>query len=403
MLNSQSVAFWIYPTSAAAEQIILSADESTKHGPYLSVVPSGGNLRVKGVAYYGDGRGDVSITSNASMTLNAWHLIVWGYDQAEASDFTTTSLTGRVMYVQVDSGARDKVGLAYFPIIGPYNDLLLGQRRGTAAGYTLPFSGRVDELTFAGRTWDSLDVIEFYATGTGKPYPFTTTAYLSLNDGLVAYWKMDEAVSSGTRYDSINQNNAADPTTVAYAGGKIGLAAYDDAITDRLSVASSSQIEYSGDFAVGGWAYVTSWADSSGVVLMGKTNVSTSKAEWEIRALGSGNAGLLVANSAGWYSTYCLASQTRPSLDAWHFWIAEYTASTKTCTIRVDNGTVYSGTGATNPAVQSDIGISFGTDFSGTSNGVIGYFDEWFMYKRVLTPQEETDLYNVSVGRTYPF
>ena len=239
LINSSTVAMWMYPTSSAGEQIILSADEATKHGPYLSLVPSGGNVKVKGVAFYGDGRGDVSVTSTPTMTINAWHLVVWGYDQAEASDFLTTSQTGRVMYVQVDNGARDKVGLAYFPIVGPFIDLVLGQRKGSGVSYTLPYSGRVDQLTFAGRTWDSVDATEFYNVGSGKAYPFVPSSYDSLNAGLVAYWKFDEAVSSGTRYDSVNQNNATDiSSNQGYTTGKIGNAA------DSTVVNSHSEGDY---------------------------------------------------------------------------------------------------------------------------------------------------------------
>ncbi len=390
LINSSTVAMWIYPTSSAGEQIILSADEATKHGPYLSLVPSGGNVKVKGVAFYGDGRGDVSVTSTPTMTINAWHLVVWGYDQAEASDFLTTSQTGRVMYVQVDNGARDKVGLAYFPIVGPFIDLVLGQRKGSGVSYTLPYSGRVDQLTFAGRTWDSVDATEFYNVGSGKAYPFVPSSYDSLNAGLVAYWKFDEAVSSGTRYDSVNQNNATDiSSNQGYTTGKIGNAADSTVVNSTLKVTTNSTIEYNGDFTVGGWIYTPDVVSQQNIAA--KSTAYGGSYEWGIWIQG----GSVVTFNAGNCTT---PNSAAISANTWYFIVADYTASTKACRIRLNNGTVYSSTGTTLPSVNSG-----SMNFGEVSGGATGRRDEWFLYKRVLTSQQMTDLYNSGTGRTYPF
>ena len=401
LISSSTVAMWIYPTSAASEQIILSADEATKHGPYLSLVPSAGNVKVKATAHYGDGRGDVSVTSTASMTLNAWHLVVWGYDSAVATDFATTSDTGRVMYVQADSGARDSVGLAYFPIIGPFNDLVLGQRKGSGSPYTQPYSGRVDQLVFASRTWDSVDTTEFYNVGSGKAYPFDVSAFDSLNHGLVAFWSMDE-VSNGTRYDSVNQNNATDPTAQVAQSTSIAKflgSAYRTTNGSRLSVVSNSNIEYSGDFSVGGWIYWPSVVtDASGFPIMGKINETSSFSEWMISGNGAGS----IKFATDYYGSGCTATRTTPSVGAWHFIVATYTASTKACTFSIDAGTRGTATGTTHPSVQSAVNLTFGGDHNG-SNGQDAYYDSWFLYKRALTTQNETDLYNSGTGRTYPF
>ncbi len=93
----------------------------------------------------------------------------------------------------------------------------------------------------------------------------------------------------------------------------------------------------------------------------------------------------------------CLTTET-PAISAntWYFIVADYTASTKTCRIRLNNGTVYSGTGTTNPSVLT-APLTFSYPYS------VGYYDEWFLYKRVLTAQQITDLYNSGAGRTYPF
>ncbi len=395
--NTFTVAMWVYPTSSSTEQIILSSDEATAHGPYLSLVPSSGALKFKAVAYYGDAGGDVSVTSTSTMTLNAWHLVVWG---------VTPYFTGQQsMFVQVDNGARYSVALTYW-LTGNGNDLIVGQRKGASAGtgYTLPYSGRIDQLTFSSTYWETDTASLFYNAGSGAAYPFTPSSYASLNAGLIGYWSFDEVYGTGgTRNDSVNQNNAADPTTQVPSSttAKFGNSASRTVNGSRLSVTSNSQLEYNGDFSVGGWAYITSWSGATGNPLVAKADGATFLAEWYIIAVGASQIEMNV-NPYGGGAAVCHAVLTAPTTGAWHFFVADYTASTKTCTLQIDNGTVGSGTTITNPSVQSSVPISFGGDANG-SNGHSAYFDEWFLYKRLLTTQQKTDLYNSGNGRTYPF
>jgi hypothetical protein len=387
-----SVAAWIYPTSASTEQVLISSDEPAAHGHYVSLVPSSGQVKLRAVAYYGDGQGDVSVTSTSSMTLNSWHMIVWGF---------LPGSSGQAMYVQVDNGARTTVNLTYW-LAPNANDLILGQRKGSGAAYTLPYSGRIDQLAFSSRYWDVTDASEFYNAGSGKAYPFVPSSYSSLNDGLVAYWGMDETLATGgQRADAINQNNATDPTTQVPSSttAKFGNSAYRTVNGSRLSVTSNSTIEYSGDFTVGGWVYFTSLNDAAGFPIVAKANETTSIGEWYVAGAGAGS---IQFNTAIWSGGSCSATRPTPSTGAWHFLVASYTASTKTCTLSIDNGAVGSSTGTTHPSPQSAVPLSFGGDANG-SNGQTAYFDEWFVYKRVLTSTDITNLYNGGVGRTYPF
>ena len=376
---SFTVAAWVFPTSASTEQIVVSMDEATKHGPFLALVPSSGNVKLKGVAYYGDGQGDVSVTSASSMTLNTWHLVVWGI---------AVNTSGQVTYVEVDNGNRDTVSITYW-LASSSNDLILGQRKGSGAAYTMPYSGRVDQLAFAGRYWDTTETAEFYNAGSGKAYPFVPSSFNSLNDGLVAYWKFDEAVTSGTRYDSVNQNNATDTGgAYGYGTGVIGNAAYSDysPAYEDLQVATNSTIEYSGDFTVGGWFKTSDVVSQQAIAEKG---LYGSSFEWVVMLHNPTNTSFQVGNCT-------TAASGAISANTWYFLVADYTASTKTCRVRLNNGTVYSGTGTTLPVVTS-YAMSFTTGYSS------GYRDEWFLYKRVLTSQQMTDLYNSGTGRTYPF
>jgi hypothetical protein len=299
------------------------------------------------------------------------------------------------MYVQIDNSARDKVGLAYFPIVGPFNDLILGQRKGVEAGYTLPYSGRVDQLTFSGRTWDSVDTTEFYASGGGKAYPFVPSTFGSLNDGLVAYWKMDEPVSGGSRYDSVNQNNLTDSNgSLGYTAGKVGNALSDDnsPANEILSISANSNVNYSGDFTVGGWWYSGDTTTQQTLAIKGQYGGGNPQ-EWNI---GIGYSA--PTTKLGFGVGDCVANTgTTLSTNTWYFIVADYAASTKTCRIRFNNGTVSSSTGTVVPTVTTTYGLTIAGAYS------TGLYDEWFLYKRVLTAQQMTDLYNSGNGRTYPF
>jgi len=361
-------------------------------------------VKIKGVAHYGDGRGDVSVTSTATMTLNAWHLVIWGYDQAEAADFTTTNLTGRVMFVQVDNGARDKVALAYFPIVGPFNDLILGQRKGGGSGYTLPFSGRVDQLTFAGRNWDTVVATEFYNAGSGKAYPFVASSFDSLNDGLFAYWNMDEAVASGPRADLVGQADLSDYTTgIGYTAGKVGNGAVTNAAQEVLQSFESSLSVGSDSFSVGGWVKPT----GAGSAAYFASKISGSYGEWSFYWNGSNTLRFWVADSTGVVSgppaaSCSVSGTTTISNGTWYFLVGRFDASTKTCTVYVNNVQVGASDTSTTFAATQSAAVVVG----GATNGstlILGTYDEWFFYKRLLTTVDMTNLYNSGNGRTYPF
>lgn len=382
-----TVAMWVYPTSAATTQILLSKDEATIHGSYLALVPYSGQLQVKGIGYYSDTGADVSVTSASSMTLNAWHLVVWGV--------TPYFFGKQQMFVQIDNGTRDTVALDYW-LKGNANDLIIGQRKGASAGsaYTLPYSGRIDQITFSGRYWEPDSSTLFYNAGSGAAFPFTASATAGLNDGLMAYWTFDEDVASGTRYDSINQNNATDPNTnVASATGKISNAADVD-YNETLTVTDSSQIRVAGtDFTIGGWINFQNLVGQQFPI--GKIDAGLTDAEWVLQHSGTGGTNLLIFQVA---NGSCSASTAAAPVTqgTWAFVLLEYTYSTKTCKIQVNNGTVYSGTGAADVANESQA-LRFEVVYSDA------LYDEWFFYKRLLTTQQKTDLYNSGNGRTYPF
>lgn len=63
----------------------------------------------------------------------------------------------------------------------------------------------------------------------------------TLNDNLVAHWKLDE--SSGTRNDSKGANHLTDNNTVTSAAGKLGDAAdFESSNSERLTLADNADM-----------------------------------------------------------------------------------------------------------------------------------------------------------------
>ena len=72
-----------------------------------------------------------------------------------------------------------------------------------------------------------------------------------------------------------------------------------------------------------------------------------------------------------------------------------------TVRIRVNNGTLESGTATTANANCTDP-MFFGSQF-GTVRWLDGFLDAWGLWERVLTTDEQTALYNGGSGLEHPF
>jgi len=83
----------------------------------------------------------------------------------------------------------------------------------------------------------------------------------NLNTNLLAFWNMDEAVSSGTRYDSSGNNNnlSQNAGSTGYTSGIIGNAANFDGTS---CLASSNIFNTYNDFSVSMWVYAKSYQGS---------------------------------------------------------------------------------------------------------------------------------------------
>lgn len=221
---------------------------------------------------------------------------------------------------------------------------------------------------------------------------YSTTAEAALLDNMVACWSLEEA--SGTRNDSVGSNHLTDNNTVLSSAGVVGDAAlFVKSNTEYLSRASNASLQ-SGDidFMMVLWVYPeTLPPESEGYHLVSKFLGSTNEYTLSINAS--------VDKFKLDYGSGALQSSVALSADTWYFVVAWHDSVNNQLGIQINNGTPettsYSG-GAT--AGNSPFYLSLLTAPNvGEHDGLL---DEVGLWKRLLTSDERTELYNSGSGRS---
>jgi hypothetical protein len=225
--------------------------------------------------------------------------------------------------------------------------------------------------------------------------------HAALTDNLVAYWKLDEA--SGTRADSVGSNTLTDINTVTSATGKINNAGqFTKSNNEALSIANNTDVQLGDiDWTVTAWVYLDSEPGQMDIISKA-TGFSTGTREFELMYLSD----RFVLNTGGFISPVATADNFGAvSTSTWYFIVAWHDAAGNTINISVNNGT------ANSTATSGSFGTQGSGEFTiGSYNAnqttlwtYDGRIDEVGLWKRVLTSQERTDLYNSGAGFAYPF
>jgi len=224
---------------------------------------------------------------------------------------------------------------------------------------------------------------------------FTVDTTCTLPTNLIAYWKLDEA--SGTRNDSKGANHLTDNNTVTQAVGKVGNAAqFTLANSEYLSIADNADLS-AGDigFTIACWVYPDSIGVTQEVLEKAPAGLGNEATEYEIRLNGT----TLTFRVGDNISPVNIDVAGAISAGVWHFIVAWHDPVANTINVQVNNGTIYSEartTGSYNSAGDFVIGRQVDNAYY-----FGGRIDEVGFWKKVLTAQERTDLYNGGSGSTY--
>ncbi len=226
----------------------------------------------------------------------------------------------------------------------------------------------------------------------------------SLYSNLISYWSLQEAAAAASRADFVGQtNNLTDSNSVGQtAGVPLYAASFVRASSKSLTLANNANIQTGDiDFTFNTWVNLTS-KPAALMCIAAKFAATSGNAEYFLywdnaadrfsfavyRATDSGK--IAVANTLG-----------APATATWYMVTAWHDAAADTVNIEANAGVTDSTatTGALQAAGTAAFGIG-GVAAGSFFDGAIGEVGFW---KRVLTRQERSWLYNNGRGRTYPF
>lgn len=216
----------------------------------------------------------------------------------------------------------------------------------------------------------------------------------SLLDGLVSYWKLDEA--SGTRFDSWGTNTLTDVNTTPSSNGVFNLSASFVVSNKRLTSAMTNWLTSS--FSFSWWQYNTRAFNSGTVVASMSDLTGGSLAQFGFQKFSDGNiyAGVgpvsgydgrivIAANASNWpqnqWIHYCLVLNFEG--------LAKFYTNGVFCA---------QNTGKTNRTYNA--GIFLIGSYPGVQGEIV---DEFLISRKALSTNEIQTLYNEGKSRRFPF
>lgn len=255
-------------------------------------------------------------------------------------------------------------------------------------------------------------LVPFLSIGQFNPIFFSGGR--NLNNKLVSYYKFDSSPNESTGL-SPNGN----PTGVDYVTGIQSNAVRFDAATDRVDFADDPNFSFTSGggvdlpFSMSAWVYFTGFS-SGGNWIANKVALSNGLAEWAMVLSSSGSLAFIKYDRTSFSISQSVSTNSFTfSLNTWYHIVVTDNGSKTASGMKI----------YINKTLQSVSDTSAGGTYTGMNNGVSimrlglnswdlsspndrhqGYIDEYSIWKnRTLTVSEISYLYNLGLGRTYPF
>jgi hypothetical protein len=222
---------------------------------------------------------------------------------------------------------------------------------------------------------------------------------VALTDSLVSYWSLDEA--SGNALDAHGANDLSDNNTVGTATGKInGGRDFERDNSEYFRLADNASLSTGDiDFTFTAWVKFETLTSGMTQVILSKWDDVLDFEYW-LAFFGSSDKLTFYVSSSGGTLTFTDTTAVA-SAGVWYFVVAWHDAAANTINLQVNDGAVAS---ASHSAGVRDGASAFciGAQANPT-NYTDGVIDEVGFWKRVLTSDERTQLYNAGAGLAYPF
>ncbi len=217
---------------------------------------------------------------------------------------------------------------------------------------------------------------------------------------LISWWAMNEA--SGSAIDSHGTNHLAETSgTIASVAGKVNNARdFELADSKYFTIASNATLQSgTNGLTIGCWAKFESLG-STAQYIMAKAKSGTTSCEYRLHTPEpSGNTIQFDVSTNGTTITYGSTSAGTMSTGVWYFIMAWWDKTAQKIYSSINNGT------PAEAAFTGDIWQGTNSFTIGASNTPDKYtdaiIDEAFLYKKTLTADERTWLYNSGNGRSY--
>jgi hypothetical protein len=223
---------------------------------------------------------------------------------------------------------------------------------------------------------------------------------MSLLNNLISYWKLDEA--SGNAIDSHGSNTLTQVDTPGSAVGKIGNARTVSISDGYFSIADNADLSTGDiDLFFSAWFFPTA-NPASNRGIFGKWFTIGNQREYLLSHLAPSNqVAFFVSNNGSANTSVTASSFGALSLNQWHYIEAWHNANANEIGVAV-NGTENT-TAHSTGVFDSTAAFNLGSFNSTGSGAVTGRIDEVGFWKRVLTNDERSALYNNGSGLAYPF
>lgn len=352
----------------------------------------------------------LDIGSGWDMDINATTSLDFGVDGTAETKLTPTAFSPST----TDSNALgtsslfwSDLFLASGGVINYNSDVTL-----THSTDTLAMAGGDFTITFDNATNNDIDnLLTLTHTTSGTPTAasknFTVDQANSLGNKLVAYWKMEE--TNTTRVDSAGANDLTDVNTVPNIAGKVNNAAdFERDNSEYIYAYPRPDLSITHEsYTIAGWYYLESKPVGGYMVLASRYGSNAAdKIQFDLYYQQSDDRFHFAAyrqSDASALGNVAASTFGAPSLSTYYFVKAWYDADAHTLNLSVNNGAADSAVLTTNPgeiADTSDAYFMIGADTNGTAGFWDGRIDEVGVWKRKLTTQETTDLYNGGSANT---
>lgn len=220
-----------------------------------------------------------------------------------------------------------------------------------------------------------------------------------LRRGLISYWKLEEA--SGTRVDSYGTNDLTDNNTVTQAEGKLGQAAqFTRANSEYLSIADNASLSTGDiDFTMAVWVSPDSLGTGFDRNILSKVLTWATDIEFRLAQYRDDTWQFIVGDASGNNSGN--AGGDAVVVSSWALLVAWHDSVNNVVGLQVNNAaprTVSYSLGGHDSTAAFQLGFGEGAD-----QYYDGRIDAVGFWKRMLTAEERSLLYNHGRGWEYPW